>query len=463
MAGKLDLNDKSVPRALWQVSAPMAIGILGVLSVGLADSYFLARAGEDELAAIGFIYPVIVAITSLSIGLSAGTSAVVSQALGANGGDDSASARLALHALIVAASAATLVAGLLYVAASWLFGLMGAEGAVLDGILAYMPWWCAGFPFIVAGQSLNAVFRAGGEARIAASVMMSQAIINIVLDPILIFGFGPVPALGIEGAGIATATARILAFLGCLAFAIRTARLDISNCSLTGFGTSAWRIVKVGGPASLSNAINPAGMAAVTAAVAIIGASAVGGFGAATRVQNLLFVPMLALSAGIGPVVGQAWGAGDKARARETVRLTFLLCLGYGIAVSALLWLTAGPIARVMTNGLQAVPYAEQYLRWVSVSFFGYGILVTANAAMNAREKPLFSLSLSLGRIGLLYVPLAWVGAYTLGYSGILAAAVAANLGAVLGAIVLCRRTGVLGALGLGGAVRAAGAAVPPN
>ncbi|QFT48234.1 Multidrug export protein MepA [Roseivivax sp. THAF40] len=463
MAGKLDLNEKSVPAALWQVSAPMAIGILGVLSVGLADSFFLARAGQDELAAIGFIYPVIVAITSLSIGLSAGTSAVVSQALGANGGDDSTSARLAMHALIVAASLATLVAILLYFVAPWLFGLMGAEGAVLEGIRAYMPWWCLGFPFIVAGQALNSVFRAGGEARIAASVMLSQAIINIVLDPIFIFGLGPIPELGIEGAGIATATARILAFAGCLAFAIRTRRIDISNCSLSGFGASALRIGKVGGPASLSNAINPAGMAAVTAAVAIIGESAVGGFGAATRVQNLLFVPMLALSAGIGPVVGQAWGSGDKARAQQTVRLTFLLCLGYGIAVSTLLWLTAEPVARVMTNGLEAVPYAAQYLRWVSISFFGYGILVTANAAMNAREKPMLSLTLSLGRIGLIYVPLAWAGAYALGYSGILAAAVAANLGAVLGALVLCRRAGVLGGLDLGDAARSAAATARPN
>ena len=445
MAGNLNLNDVSVPRALWQVSAPMALGILGVLSVGLADSFFLARAGEDALAAIGFIYPVIVAITSLSIGLSAGTSSVVSQKLGAAEGDDSVSARLALHALILAASAATLVALILWLVAPSLFILMGAKGAVLEGIRAYMPWWCLGFPFIVAGQALNAVFRAGGEARIAASVMLTQAVINILLDPLLIFGLGPIPALGVEGAGIATATARFLAFAGCLAFAIRTGRIDLSNCSLSGFGTSARRIGKIGGPASLSNAINPAGMAMVTAAVAIIGDSAVGGFGAATRVQNLLFVPMLALSAGIGPVVGQAWGAGDKARAQATVRLTFLLCLGYGVAVSALLWLTAEPIARVMTNGLQAVPYAEQYLRWVSISFFGYGILVTANAAMNAREKSLHSLSLSLGRIALVYVPFAWAGAVTIGYSGILAAAIAANFAAVLGALVLCRRVGVLG------------------
>ena len=439
----LDLNDISVPRALWRVSAPMAIGILGVLSVGLADSFFLARAGADELAAIGFIYPVIVAITSLSIGLSAGTSAVVSQSLGATRGDESVSARLALHALIVAASAATLVALIFWLFSPLLFATMGAEGAVLDGIRAYTPWWALGFPFIVAGQALNSVFRAGGEARIAATVMVSQALINVALDPLLIFGLGPVPAMGIEGAGIATAAARVLAFAGCLAFAIKTGRIDLSECSFQGFNRSVARIAKIGGPAAFSNAINPAGMAIVTAAVAMIGEAAVGGFGAATRVQNLLFVPMLALSAGIGPVVGQAWGAGDRARAEATVRLTFLLCLGYGAILSAALWLLAEPVARVMTDGLDAVPYATDYLRWVSLSFFGYGILVTANAAMNAREKPLHSLSLSLGRIGVVYVPVAWIGASVFGYGGILAGAVAANLAAVAGALILTRRVGL--------------------
>ncbi|SLN53203.1 Multidrug export protein MepA [Roseivivax jejudonensis] len=442
MAQTRDLTDGPVWRALWRVSAPMAIGIIGVLSVGIADSYFLARAGETELTAIGFIYPVIVAITSLSIGLGAGVSAVVSQRLGETA-DDRESAELALHAVVLAGALAISVAAVLALLAGPLFGALGAEGPVRDAVLAYMPWWCAGFPFLVAAQALNSVFRAGGHSEFAAIAMVGQSLINIALDPLLIFGLGPIPAMGIEGAGIATATARALAFVAVLGFGLWTARIDVSAQAFRDFPASVRRIVRVGLPAAFSNAINPAGMALVTAAVATVGEAAVGGFGAATRVQSLLFVPMLALSAGIGPVVGQAWGAGLRERAQETVRLTFLLCLGYGAVLAVVLWLTAEPIARVMTDGLDAVPFATDYLRWVSVSFFGYGILVTANAAMNAREKPFHSLALSLGRIALVYVPLAWLGVRLFDYPGILGAAAAANVAAAAAACLLCARVGL--------------------
>ncbi len=444
VSAKLDLNRLPVWRALARTSAPMTIGILGVLSVGLADAWFLARAGETELTAIGFIYPVIVALTSLSIGLGAGTSAVVSQALGRTGGDDSTSARLALHALLIASVLAVTTALVFWLTAPALFGLMGARGAVLDAVLAYVPYWCLSFPPMVAGMALNAVYRAGGESQIAATVMLLQSVLNIALDPLFIFGWGPVPEMGIDGAGLATMLARTVGFAGLAMFAFWSGRLCLNLGALKGFGGSLRKIVHVGGPAALSNAINPAGMALVTSAVAVVGDTAVAGFGAATRVQSLVFVPMLALSAGIGPVVGQAWGAETPERAQATVRLTFWLCAGYGAALCGVLWAFADPLAQLVADGQAAAELAAQYLRVVSVSFFGYGILITANAAMNARDRALWSMGLSAARIALVYVPLAWVGVMVAGYPGILAAAVLANLAAVWGALVLCQAVGLL-------------------
>ncbi|MDU8911716.1 MATE family efflux transporter [Aestuariicoccus sp. MJ-SS9] len=444
MSATRDLNEGPVGRALWRVSAPMTIGILGVLSVGLADAYFLARAGETALSAIGFIYPVIVAVTSLSIGLGAGTSAVVSQALGRSGGDDGRSARLALHSLLYASVLASLAAALVFLLAPVLFAAMGARSAVLEGVLAYMPWWCLSFPFMAGGMALNAVYRAGGESRIAAAVMLSQSLMNIALNPLFIFGFGPVPGLGIEGAGVATFAARVLAFAGLAVFAVRSGRLCLNMRALDGIGDTFRRVTRIGGPAALSNAINPAGMALVTGAVATLGDAAVAGFGAATRVQSLLFVPMLALSAGIGPVVGQAWGAENRARAQAATALTFGICVGYGAALSAVLWIFADPLARLMTDGSDASGFAAQYLRIVSLGFFGYGILVTANAAMNARDRALWSMGLSAARIALVYVPLAWAGVWAFGFAGILAAALLANLLAAWGALIAARAVGLL-------------------
>ncbi len=444
-----DLTSGPVSRALWRVSAPMSIGILGTLSVGIADSAFLARAGTDSLTAIGFVYPVIVALTSLSIGMGAGTSAVVSQAFGRNGDDDAYAARLALHALIVAALLGLVTATAFYLSAPAIFSLMGATDAVRDEALSFVPWWCASFPFMVAAMGLNAVFRAGGESHISATVMVAQALLNIALDPLFIFGAAFIPAMGTEGAGIATFLARTLGCVGLVIFSLRSGRLSISRTCLKGLGESMRDIARIGGPAALSNAINPLGLSLVTSAAAMLGDAAVAGFGAATRVQSLLFVPMLAMSAGIGPVVGQAWGAEKHDRARAATRLTFLACTGYGALLAAVLSVAAPTLAHLMTDGGKAADHATTYLRWGATGFFGYGILVTANAAMNARDRALWSMGLSASRIALVYVPLAWLGASVAGFAGIVGAFVLSNLWAVAGALWLCTRAGLLDLSGL--------------
>ncbi|QYX58458.1 MATE family efflux transporter [Roseovarius sp. SCSIO 43702] len=443
MASDQDLNSGSVGRALVRVSAPMTLGILGVLSVGLADAFFLARHGDASLAAIGFIFPVTTALTSLSIGLSAGTSAVLSRSIGGGAKDDE-QARMTLHAMLLGAILSVIVAVFFYFVAGWLFGLMGADGKVLDAAVGYVPYWCASFPVLVVGMSLNSVFRAGGRSEVAAIAMLAQSVVNIGLDPVMIFGWGPLPEQGTAGAGLATLIARGLSFVGVCIFAIRVRALRLDCSPMRDITSSFQAIGKVGAPAALSNAINPAGMAIITAAVATISDAAVAGFGAAGRIQAFVIIPMLALSSGIGPVVGQAWGAEKTGRARAAVRLTFVVCVIYSLAVAALLLIIADPVATLMTAGDGAKDFTASYLRIASWGFFGYGVLITANAAMNARDRALWSMTLSASRIFLIYVPAAWAGVMVFGYTGILAATVTANAIAAWAAIVACRSVGLL-------------------
>jgi len=421
----------------------MTLGILGVLSVGLADAFFLARDGATSLTAIGYVFPVTAALTSLSIGLSAGTNTVISQAIG-KGEDEDAQQRLALHAMGLAMVLSCAVAGLFYLGAPYLFAAMGAQGAVLEAILGYVAFWCLSFPPLVTGMALNAVFRASGSSGVAATMMLGEAALNIALTPLFIFGWAFVPDLGPAGAGLATAIARAVSFSCVTAFALRREVICLRCAPMQGLGVSILRIGRVGGPAALSNAINPAGMAMVTAALATIGDAAVAGFGAAGRVQALILVPMLALSSGIGPVVGQAWGAGDKLRAQAALRLSFLICLGVGFGVAVLMTFFAGPIAAVMAPSAEEAAYAAQYLRVASWGFFGFGMLVTANAAMNARDKALWSVGLSAGRIFIFYVPLTWAGVMVAGYTGMLVAVVLANVMGGWGALIAARATGLM-------------------
>ena len=416
------------------MSAPMSLGILAVLSVGLADAYFLSRLGQEPLAAVGFIYPVTTAVTSLAIGLSAGANAALSQAAG-SGEDSEELSRKALHALGLGALTGSAVALLLWLVSGSLFQLLGAETGTAGEIADYMPWWCLSFPMIVMTMIANAAFRARGDAVTATLVMIGSAVVNIALDPILIFGLGPIPEMGTGGAALATMSARALALAAVLWLAWKRGVIGTCGSMSKGLTASLKSVLSVGLPAAFSNAINPAGMAAVTAAVATVGETAVAGFGAATRIQSIALVPLLALSAGISPVVGQNWGAERRDRAGKALWQANAVCLGYGVALGLCLALFAEPLVSLVASGEEDARYGAIYLRWVGWSLAGYGVLVVTNSALNARSKAVWSMGLGVFRTFGLYLPLAWIGALTLGFGGIVGAAAVANVAIVFAAL----------------------------
>lgn len=421
-----NITGTPVGRALLKISAPMSLGIFGVLLVGLADAYFLARVGATELAAIGFVYPVIVAISAFSIGLSAGANTAFSQAIGRDAPRIHV-ARMTFYAASFGAVFGLGVAALLVLGAPWLFSALGARGAVLDAVLAYVPWWAASFPVLIVTMILNAAFRAAGDGATPSALMVLTAILNIGLTPLFVFGWGPVEAYGMAGAGIATLIARAIAGALVLALVIRRGRITTARCEGPTLRQSIAEITSVGLPAAASRGINPAGMALVTAAVATIGDEAVAGFGAAARLQAVTLVPFFALSAGLAPVVGQAWGARLPDRAREAVRIGTWFAVGYGLVAGVVLWVFAQPLAELMTDSSAAAGFTARYLGVVGWSLAGYGLVIAANAALTARSRASWALGLSLTRIGLFYVPLAWLGVSLFGFAGILAAAVIAN------------------------------------
>lgn len=438
-----DLTDGPVWKALAGLSGPMMLGILAVISTGLVDAYFLAKVSPEALSAVGFVYPVTTAISSLSIGLSAGAGAIISQALGRREDDDDVTRR-GLHALGLGLGLAAAAALIFVLLDRWLFGLLGAQEAVLDAALAYTPIWACSFPFLVSMMLINAVFRAHGSGVASAGVMVFSAVVNVTATPLFILGWGPVPEMGIAGAALGTLVAMVTASLLAGALALRSGLLQPCSEPFRDLWRNVKTIGSIGGPAATSNAINPAGMALVTAAVATVGATAVGGFGAATRVESLLCVPMLALSSGIGPVVGQNWGADRRDRARDALRLCLMFSVGYGLLIALVLTIFAGPIARAFGAGEGSTQAAASYLRVVGWSLFGFGMLVTGNAALNAISKAGHSMVLSLARVLAVYVPLAWLGVTLFGYAGILGAAVVANVFGAWAVLVAARATDLL-------------------
>ncbi|SDY38070.1 putative efflux protein, MATE family [Jannaschia faecimaris] len=438
-----DLTEGPIWKTLAMLAGPMMLGILAVISTGLVDAYFLAKVSSDALAAVGFVYPVTTAISSLSIGLSAGAGAIISQALGRKESDDDVTRR-GLHSLGIGIVLAVIAGLLFWLLDGLLFQALGADRAVLDAALRYTPLWCLSFPFLVSMMLINSVFRAHGSGVASAGIMVFSAVVNVATTPMFIVGWGPVPEMGIAGAAMGTLVAMVTASILAGYLALRSGMLQPCSEPFRDLWRNAKIIAGIGGPAAASNAINPAGMALVTAAVATVGSASVGGFGAATRVESFMAVPLLALSAGIGPVVGQNWGADKRYRARRALRLCLGFSVGYGLLVALVLTVFAEPIANAFGASESSTQAAESYLRVVGWSLFGFGMLVTGNAALNAISKSGHSMTLSIARVLVVYVPLAWLGVTLFGYAGILGAAVLANVFGAWAVLVAARATDLL-------------------
>src|SRR6056297_137658 len=421
-----DLTSGPIWLNLLRLAGPMLFGIAAVMSVQLVDTYFVSRLGTAPLAALSFSFPIALTLASLSIGLSAGAASVVSRAFGR--GHRRRTRRLATDSLMLTIAVMVPLTAVGLLTLDPILRVLGAEDDILDMAVAYMRIWYLSLPFLVVTMVSNAMVRASGDAFSPSAIMITSALLNVVSTPILVFGAGPVPALGIEGAALGTLLARIVGSCCALYLVIWRDRLVVSlRKGLGRFFKSAGQVLGIGLPAAIGNASNPLGIAVATAVIAVLGAETVAAFGVATRLEAFAILPMLALSASIGPMVGQNWG-GDRAdRVERALKTAFALSAGWSMLLAVSFWLLGRPIAGAFASEPSVADEAARYLWIVPVSLWGYGIAIIAAGAYNALGKPLIGLGYSLTRTAVFYVPLVWLGSRMDGSTTVYGAIAVAN------------------------------------
>jgi putative MATE family efflux protein len=271
--------------------------------------------------------------------------------------------------------------------------------------------------------------RATGDTRLPSKLMISGAVLNVVLDPVFIFGLGPIPAMGLNGAAVAALLARGAIFAGTLyVLANRLHMVTFEKPEWQELKRSWADILHVGLPAAGTNAIVPVGLALITAMIARFGPEAVAGFGVASRIESLVLVMYYALSAVIGPFVGQNLSAGKEDRIQLSLRLCALFCISSGLVVAVLLALLSGFLPTLFSDN-EAVMSVTRLFLWVApISYGTYGIVMVVNAAFNGLGQPMPGVIISVTRILGLYVPLAMIGMRLYGIVGIFAAYAVANI-----------------------------------
>lgn len=423
---KGDLTSGPVHKHLIRLSIPMMWGIFSIISVQIVDIYFISRLGTEELAAISFVFPVLLVLTHLSFGFSIAIASVVSRLIGEKRTDDVK--RVVGHGIFIAFAVASSLAAIFYLLAEPLFSVLGANEDTYALIFQYFPYWLIAFALMAIPVNGNSAMRASGDAVRPAIVMMSVALTNLILDPLLIFGLAGFPELGIKGAAIATLLAYVVGpGIGLFFLLRRTDLICLRSLSTNMFGNSLKRVLTIAIPAGITNIIVPFTNTIIVGVLAVHGAEAVAAHGVANRVEAFALIAVISLAVGMTPVIGQNWGAGLYDRVHKTLNVAIGFNMVWSLSIAAVLGIFAEQIAGIFSEDPEVIKYAVLFFRIVPFSYAFANLVLGWSSAFNAMGKPVRSLVMMLTHAVLL-ISGVFIGNAIDGVEGIFIAIAVTNL-----------------------------------
>jgi putative MATE family efflux protein len=404
----------SILRHVIVMTSTGAIGLVSIFFVDVINLFYISLLGQQELAAaIGYAATIMFFTLSISIGCLIATTAITARAIGA--GDEADAKRKAAASLVYMTVIGIVVTAVVIPLLPVLLDLLGATGETRRLSLEFMQIAIPSFPLMCLGMGLSGLLRAVGDAKRAMYVTLSSGVAALVVDPILIFGFG----LGIYGAAISVCLVRVIFVLVGLHGVVVVHkmlqwpdRLAIT-ANLRPFATIA-------GPAVLTQIATPIGNAYVTASMAEFGDDAVAGWAIVGRIMPLAFAAVFSLSGAIGPILSQNLGAGHFDRVSRTMIDSLRFALVYCLVVWGLLAILHDPVARAFNAEGDAYALIRFFCLFVAGSFLFNGALFTANAAFNNLGYPVYSTIFNWGRATLGIIPFVYVGSQW-GAEGVLA------------------------------------------
>lgn len=426
-----EILNQAIGPILARMTAPLVVSMTMMILFNAVDTYFVSMLGTDQLAAISFTFPVSYTIISMAVGLSITTSVLLAKAIG-QGALDRAR-RITTDNILLAFVVVILISVIGLSTIDILFPALGATSKTMPYIHDYMDIW---YPFIglmIVPMCGNSAIRATGDTKWPSIMMLTSGILNAILDPLLIFGLGPFPKLGVEGAAVASALSWLVGL--SLSFWILHVREKLLVFEIPDIREllKYWRvIIKMAAPVSIANMLNPISATILTALIARFGEKAVAGFGAGSRIEAFLLIVSIALTAALSPYMAQNLGARQFDRAREALRLAMRFAFIFQLVLYPLVVLFAPLLAGIFSKDPAVVSITKLYLYIMPIGTCFYGVLIIINTAFNSAHKTHKTLIACLIRSLACYAPLAWIGGLIYGIPGLFVGAVIGNCLAVL-------------------------------
>jgi putative MATE family efflux protein len=403
-------------RAVLLLAIPMMLELVLESTFAVVDIFFVAKLGASAVATVGLTETYLFLLYSVAIGLATAVTAVVARRVGEGQGREAALSAVQAIGIAAAVSIPVSLIGIIW--AQDLLRLMGADAWSIEHGYRYTQWMLGGNAVIMLLFVINAIFRGAGDAAAAMRVLWVANAVNIALDPILIFGYGPIPAMGVEGAAIATNIGRgvgvamqlWILFRGSEHLRIRAADLRVELATLvnivrTSLGGIAQMVIAMTAWIFLMRIIAAASSEAVAAATIVI------------RIMMFTLMPAWGMSNAAATLVGQNLGANEPGRAEAAVWQIGWMNMAFTLGVSVLFFFFFESLMRIFTGDATVIAIGSQWLQILSYSYFVYGWWMVSVQAFNGAGDTVTPTRINLVFFWLLQIPLAWWLATQLGWS----------------------------------------------
>ena len=408
-----DFTKGSISRAILLLSIPMVLEMSMESLFGIVDVFFVAKLGPDAVATVGLTESMLTVVFAISLGIGMATTAMVARRIGEK--DREGASIAAVQGIWLGIVASIIVGAIGIFFAPRLLEAMGAPPGVLAGA-TYTTVILGGAVTVVFLFLNNAIFRGAGDAVIAMQVLWVSNGINIVLDPCLIFGWGPFPELGLAGAAIATTTGRGIGVILQFVVLFRgRGRVSVGRRHVALAPKVMLRLLRVSFTGMLQYLVATASWLALVRIIARFGASALAGYTIALRIIIFAFLPAWGMSNAAATLVGQNLGAKRPDRAERSVWQTGLYNMVFLGLVSVLFVALSEPLVRLFTSEADVIPYGADCLRYVSYGYIFYAWGVVMEQSFNGAGDTTTPTFINLFCYWAWQIPLAYVLAIPFG------------------------------------------------
>lgn len=399
------LND-SIPKTLFKLSWPIMVGNTMQVLYNLADTFWVGKLGADHVAAISVGFPLIFLLISIGNGMTIAGTTLVAQYTGSNNKEKSDHVAGQIFSLVIFLSLVFGTAGFIF--NRRILGWIGAPANIMDDAVAYLDIIFAGVAFMFVFFVFTALLRGVGDTKTPMKMIVASTIVNIILDPFLILGWGVFPAMGVRGAAIATVFSRALAGLyGVYILFKGTKGIKLYFHNLVPNFEVQKQIIKLGTPSAAEQSVIALGMTFLMGIVSDFGTLAVAAYGIGNRILSVVMMPMRGMSMATTTMVGQTMGANDADRSEKIAWTAVGITFGLMTVLILITQVFPAQIISVFNDNPEVVKIGVDFLKIVGLSFGFLGIRIVIGGSFRGAGNTVAAMILAVVALWGFRVPLA--------------------------------------------------------